>query len=78
MFRVMSRVQAAYVGLFLIVCAGVFAYEALYIWPMQHCEADGGWWSMRYRMCATPIPIWRITGRPAPAAALAHAAKRPG
>jgi hypothetical protein len=63
MFRLISRVQVAYVGLFLIVCAGVFAYEALYIWPMEHCESDGGWWSARYRECATPIPIWRFTGR---------------
>ena len=46
MFRLMTRVQVAYIGLFLIVCAGVFAYEALYIWPMQQCESDGGWWSM--------------------------------
>lgn len=71
MFRLISRVQVAYVGLFLIVCAGVFAYEALYIWPMQQCEADGGWWSARYRACATPVPIWRITGR-LPGARRAH------
>ena len=65
MFRnLISRVQVAYLGLFVLVCAGVFAYESLYLWPMQRCEADGGWWSMKYRFCATPIPIWRITGRP--------------
>ena len=75
MFRLMTRVQVAYIGLFLIVCAGVFAYEALYIWPMQQCEADGGWWSMKYRLCATPIPIWRITGR-VPHGLVAHAAHR--
>jgi len=75
MFRLMTRVQVAYIGLFLIVCAGVFAYEALYIWPMQQCEADGGWWSMKYRLCATPIPIWRITGR-LPHGPASHAAHR--
>jgi hypothetical protein len=63
MFRLISRVQIAYVGLFVIVCAGVFAYEGLYIWPMQQCESGGGWWSAKYRECATPMPIWRFTGR---------------
>jgi hypothetical protein len=80
MFRLISRVQVAYVGLFLIACVGVFAYESLYIWPMQRCEADGGWWSARYRMCATPMAIWRITGRPPPAAQAApkHPSPQPG
>jgi hypothetical protein len=63
MFRLMGRVQMAYIGLFVLVCAGVFAYEAMYIWPMERCESDGGWWSAKYRQCATPIPIWRFTGR---------------
>ena len=77
MFRLISRVQVAYFALFLIVCAGVLAYEALYIWPMERCEADGGWWAGKYRTCATPVPIWRFTGRlPAapPAAAPKHSA----
>jgi hypothetical protein len=73
MFRILTRVQIAYIGLFVAVCAGVFAYQALYIWPMQKCEADGGWWSMKYRECATPVPIWRFTGRgPATPAGPAH------
>ena len=59
MFRLISRVQIAYVGLFVIVCAGVFAYEGLYIWPMQQCESGGGWWSAKYRECATPMRVRR-------------------
>jgi hypothetical protein len=30
---------------------------------MQQCESGGGWWSAKYRECATPIPVWRFTGR---------------
>ena len=63
MFRLLSRVQIAYVALFVIVCASVIIYEALYIWPAERCEQSGGWWSARYRACGTPIPIWRFTGR---------------
>ena len=58
-----GRVQMAYIGLFVVVCAGVFAYESMYIWPMEKCESSGGWWSAKYRECATPVPIWRFTGR---------------
>ena len=63
MFRLLTRVQIAYICLFFIVCAAVFAYQAVYIWPIERCQAHGGWWSARYRQCATPIPIWRFTGR---------------
>jgi hypothetical protein len=74
MFRLLGRVQLAYLGLFALVCGGVFAYEATYIWPMQHCEQGGGWWSAKYHECATPMPIWRLTGRGAPDAAKSVAA----
>jgi hypothetical protein len=63
MFRIMGRVQIAYVGLFLLACAGVFSYEAMFVWPVEKCESNGGWWSAKYRECATPIPVWRFTGR---------------
>jgi len=63
MIRLLTRVQFAYLGLFFAVCAGVFAYQAMFVWPARQCAARGGWWSAKYDMCATPIPIWRITGR---------------
>ena len=63
MLRLLTRVQLAYVGLFLAACVGVFIYQANYVWPAQHCEQHGNWWSAKYHECATPIPIWRITGR---------------
>jgi hypothetical protein len=63
MLKLLSRVQFAYIGVFFACCIGVFVYEARYVWPIQACEERGGWWSAKYHMCATPIPIWRITGR---------------
>jgi hypothetical protein len=63
MLRLFSRVQLAYVGLFFVVCLGLFYYQANYIWPMQRCEQGGGWWSVRYHACARPMPIWHFTGR---------------
>jgi hypothetical protein len=63
MLRLFTRVQLAYVGLFFAACIGVFYYQANYIWPVQRCEQHGGWWSARFHECATPMPIWRITGR---------------
>jgi hypothetical protein len=68
MFRIFSRVQLAYLAVFLIICAGLYAYEAIYVWPAQRCEASGAWWNARDRECDTPIQVWRITGRsPRPA-----------
>ena len=67
MFRLLTRVQLAYVALFFLVSGGVVVWEALYVWPAERCESDGGWWSAKYRQCGTPVPIWRITGRQAPA-----------
>ncbi len=63
MMRLITRVQLAYLGLFLACCAAVYGYQAYYVWPVQKCEKHGGWWSARYHMCAQPMPIWRITGR---------------
>jgi len=63
MFPLLTRVQLAYVALFFLVSGGLVAWEALYVWPAERCEQNGGWWSVKYRQCATPIPIWRITGR---------------
>jgi len=79
MFRLMSRVQLAYNGIFIVACAGMFAYESLFVWPMEQCESNGGWWSAKFRECATPMPIWRITGRTTgQGAAAAGAPDKPG
>ncbi len=79
MLRIFSRIQIAYLCLFLGVCSFMFYYEAIHVWPAQQCEAQGGWWDGKGLVCATPIPIERITGHPskakAPLAATATAPK---
>jgi hypothetical protein len=63
MMRLLTRVQLAYLGLFLACCVAVFAYQAYYVWPVQKCAEHGGWWAPKYHMCGQPVPIWRFTGR---------------
>jgi hypothetical protein len=63
MFRLFARVQFIYLGIFLAACAGLFAYESIFVWPPQRCEAKGSWWNAQDRECDTPILIWRLTGR---------------
>ena len=52
-----------FLAAFVIVCAGVFTYEALYIWPIERCEDHGGWWDGLDKVCAVPVPISQFTGR---------------
>jgi hypothetical protein len=63
MIRILSRIQIVYVAIALAACGGLLYYQATYIWPAQRCESQGRWWSDQYRECATPLPIWRFTGR---------------
>jgi hypothetical protein len=63
MLRILSRVQMVYVGIAVAACLGLFYYQANYVWPAETCESHGGWWSDKFHECATPMPIWRFTGR---------------
>ena len=63
MNRTIDRVKVLFLGLFLIGSLGMFGYQFYVVWPAQNCEADGGWWDSRDHLCASPMPIWRITGR---------------
>jgi hypothetical protein len=65
MLRIFSRVQLAYLCLFLCASALLFGYAAVEVWPAERCNSEGGWWDPQDRICATPIPIERITGRKA-------------
>ena len=82
MLRLLTRVQLAYVGVFFACCIGVFSTRRATSGRCRRCEQHGGWWSARYHECATPIPIWRITGRIpqgwAPIAGRSDATRVPG
>jgi hypothetical protein len=58
------RVKLFFVGLFALSCAAIWAYQIFYVWPRDQCEGHGGWWEPKERICATPIAISSITGRP--------------
>jgi hypothetical protein len=56
-------IQLAFLIAFGVICAGLVAYQALYIWPENACEHNGDWWDPSSRTCAKPIPISQFTGR---------------
>ena len=62
-------------ALFVVGCAGVFAYQVFWHAPAQRCEDSGRWWWAEGRYCATPVLIEDLTGRPT--TPLAPAAQAP-
>lgn len=60
----MKRLSIMFVSLFAIAMAGMFAWEALVIAPGDRCEEGGKWWDADSRVCAQPISIAEVTGRP--------------
>ena len=67
-----SNTKYVVLGVFLLGSLSVAGYEWWYVWPASRCEKAGAWWDPKDRQCLTPMPIWRITGRPQ-----ADAAARP-
>ena len=63
MNRTIDRLKLIFLVIFAICCAGIWTYQALYVWPRNKCEAMGDWWDWHDRICAVPMPIWRFTGR---------------
>jgi hypothetical protein len=65
MNRLIDRLKLFFLGVFAISCIGVWAYQLLWAAPEKRCEGQGGWWDPRTRVCATPIYLPNLTGRPA-------------
>jgi hypothetical protein len=64
MNRLIDRLKIVFLGLFAISCVVVWAYQLLWVAPMKACEAHGNWWDPSSRVCATPIYLPNLTGRP--------------
>ena len=64
MQRTLLRLKILFLVLFLIGTAGSLVYHVMWVKPARACAARGGWWAPRSRVCATPIDITQITGRP--------------
>jgi hypothetical protein len=76
MDRYYTRLKLVFLALFALISAGLWAYNALYVWPAKACEAKSDWWDPKDRVCAVPMSLSTITGRPAhPAAVAAQAAQ---
>ena len=63
-----TRLKLILLVLFAVGGVALWAHDALYVWPRQHCEAHGHWWDARDRVCATPVPLTIWTHRPGPVA----------
>jgi hypothetical protein len=59
-----TRLKYAFFGLFLLGSAASAYYQIWIVKPRDDCQRAGGWWDGEERICATPIDISRITGRP--------------
>ena len=69
MLRSDTRLVVVFLALFALVCGGIWAYDAVYVWPRKTCEARGDWWDAQDRVCAVPMPLTHWTGRSGPASA---------
>jgi hypothetical protein len=64
MNRLIDRLKLFFLGLFAISCVVVWVYQLLWVAPMKACESHGNWWDPLSRVCATPIYLPNLTGRP--------------
>jgi hypothetical protein len=60
----MKRLSVLFLSTFAVLVGVMFAYDALVKAPGDRCEARGQWWDPEGRICAQPISIAEITGRP--------------
>ena len=64
-FLTFPRLAMLFAGVFGLAVIGIFALQDYWVAPGKRCEAAGKWYDMETRICATPIYIPDITGRPA-------------
>ena len=60
----MKRLSVLFLCTFAVLVGATFAWQGLVKAPGERCEARGMWWDASARMCAQPISIAEITGRP--------------
>ena len=72
----MKRLSILFLATFAVLMAGMFAYERLVVAPGDRCEDGGKWWDADARICAQPISIAEITGRPNPGERAAASAEK--
>ncbi|MDO9224302.1 MAG: hypothetical protein Q7U20_11405 [Caulobacter sp.] len=60
-----NRLKILFLILFAIGAVAIWGYQIFYVMPAQKCDDRQGWWDRKGRICAAPIFIPSITGRPA-------------
>lgn len=63
-FLTFPRLAMIFTAAFALVVAGIFVLQDYWVAPGKKCEAEGKWYDMDNRICAQPISIAQITGRP--------------
>ena len=63
-FLTFPRLAMLFAGVFGLAVIGIFALQDYWVAPGKRCEAAGKWYDMDNRICAQPISIAEITGRP--------------
>ena len=63
-FLTFPRLAMIFFGLFGVAIVGIFVLQDYWVAPGKRCEAAGRWYDMDSRICAQPISIAEITGRP--------------
>jgi type II secretory pathway component PulL len=62
---VIRRAMIIFFGAFLAISALTLAYQWLWLNPANRCEETKAWWDPATRVCAQPIYVPDVTGRPA-------------
>jgi hypothetical protein len=64
MYQSFRILRLVFLVIFAVVCAGLWGYQLLYVWPKRACEAKGDWWDWQDRACGIPMPLTSLTHRP--------------
>lgn len=64
MNKTIDRLKWLFLSAFVLSCAAVVAYQLFYVRPRDACEANQNWWDPQTRICAVPIKLSALTGRP--------------
>ena len=60
-----DRLKLLFLGLFFIATVAVWYFQLFWVLPARKCESHGGWWDHQTHICATPLYLPNLTGRPA-------------
>ena len=63
-FLTIRRLSVLFFSIFGLMVAGIFVFQRYWMEPGERCEAQGKWYDIESRICAQPISIAEITGRP--------------